>query len=140
MSNKIIAQEIAFFKSDLTLPLLGIICAGWPSPAEEELSDTMTLDEYLIKNKEATYMIRINGDSMVEAGIMPGDIVLVERGADAKDGNIVVAQADEQWVIRYLRRRGDKIFLEAANKKYPPIYPQNNLKIDAVVKGVVRKY
>lgn len=122
------------------LPLLGFIQAGWPSPAEEELSDTMTLDEYLIKNKEATYMIKVRGDSMIEAGIMPGDIVLVERGAEFKDGSIVVAQIDEQWAMRYFRNRAGKIFLEAANKKYKPIFPGQTLKVDAVVKGVVRKY
>jgi repressor LexA len=126
--------------NEIEILVRGQVAAGWPSPAEEELSDTMSLDEYLIKNKEATYMIKVKGDSMQEAGIMPGDIVLVERGAEFGDGSIVVAQIDEQWVMRYFRKRGGKIFLEAANKKYKPIFPAQTLKIDAVVKGVVRKY
>jgi len=62
------------------LPVLGTVAAGFPSPAEEELVDTMTLDEYLITNKEATYLLKVGGDSMIEAGILPGDILVVERG------------------------------------------------------------
>src|SRR5262249_24261841 len=67
--------------------ILGLVEAGLPSPAEEELVDTMTLDEWLIKNKEATYMLKVKGDSMIEAGIMEGDMVLVDRSRDAKSGD-----------------------------------------------------
>src|SRR5262245_59476101 len=65
------------------LPLLGTVTAGFPSPAEEELLDTMTLDEFLITNREATYLLKVTGESMIEAGILPGDWLLVERGAAA---------------------------------------------------------
>src|SRR5262245_26585916 len=68
------------------LAVLGTISAGFPSPAEEELADTMSLDEYLITNKEATYALRVTGDSMKDAGILPGDLLLVERGAEVRDG------------------------------------------------------
>jgi SOS regulatory protein LexA len=118
----------------------GTVEAGFPSPAEEELSDTMSLDEYLIKNKEATYMLKVSGDSMIDAGIMQGDMVLVERGTEAKDGQIVVAEVDGQWTMKYFRKRRSKVFLEAANKKYKPIYPKENLKIAAVVMAVIRRY
>jgi len=123
-----------------SIPLLGIVEAGFPSPAEEELIDTMTLDEYLIKNKEATYLLQASGDSMIDAGILPGDLVLVERGKEAKDGDIVIAEVDHKWTMKYLRKRGQKIFLQSANKKYPPIYPTEELKIAAVVQAVIRKY
>ena len=59
--------------------VLGVVEAGFPSPAEEELLDTMSLDEYLIDNKEATFILQVSGDSMKDAGIMPKDMVLVER-------------------------------------------------------------
>jgi repressor LexA len=126
-------------KRSRPIPILGTIEAGFPSPAEEELIDVMTLDEYLIPNKDATYMLQVKGDSMIDAGIRPGDIALVERGADAKDGDIVVAEVDGQWTMKYLRKRAGRTYLEPANKKYKPIYPEDTLKIAAVLVGLVRK-
>ena len=76
------------------IPLLGVVEAGWPSPAEEELVDTMSLDEYLIENKQATYLLRVKGDSMIDAGIQPGDLVIVERTDKPKVGHIVIAEVD----------------------------------------------
>jgi repressor LexA len=120
--------------------VLGQVEAGFPSPAEEELSDTMSMDEFLIKNKEATYMLRISGDSMKDAGIMPGDMVLVDRSATPAEGDIVIAEVDNKWTIKYLRKKAGKIYLEPANKKYQNIYPEEELKIAAVVTAVIRKY
>lgn len=122
------------------LAVLGTVSAGFPSPAEEALADTMTLDAYLITNKEATYLLKVTGDSMIEAGILPGDLLLVERGAEARDGDIVIAQVDREWTMKFLRRRGTRVFLEAANKAYKPIHPQEELTIAAVVRAVIRKY
>jgi SOS regulatory protein LexA len=120
--------------------VLGAVEAGFPSPAEEELADTMDLDEFLIKNKEATYILNVTGDSMTGAGILPGDMVLVERGLEPRDGDIVIAQIDHSWTMKYFRKRGRKVYLEAANKKYKPFYPKEELKVAAVVIGVIRKY
>lgn len=120
--------------------ILGEVVAGFPSPAEEELADTMSLDEYLINNKDATYMLKVSGDSMKDAGIMEGDMVLADRSLTASSGDIVIAQIDNQWTIKYLRKTGKIIFLEPANSRYKRIYPQEELKIAAVVKAVIRKY
>src|SRR5260221_9537872 len=120
--------------------VLGTVEAGFPSPAEEELGDTMDLDEFLIKNKEATYMLKVTSDSMNGAGILPGDMVLVERGLEPRDGDIVIAQIDHAWTMKYFRKHGRKVYLEAANKKYKPFYPKEELKVAAVVIGVIRKY
>jgi SOS regulatory protein LexA len=122
------------------VPMLGTVAAGFPSPAEEELGDTISLDDWLITNKQATYLLKVNGESMIEAGILPGDMLLVERGAEARDGDIVIAQIDREWTMKYFRRRGRTVFLEAANKEYKPIYPTEELKIAAVVRAVIRKY
>jgi repressor LexA len=122
------------------LPVLGTVSAGFPSPADEELTDTMSLDEYLIRNKEATYILKVNGHSMLNAGILPGDMPLVECGADPHDGDIVIAQVDRAWTMKFFRRRGAAVFLEAANKDYQPIHPQEELQIAAVVRAVIRKY
>lgn len=120
--------------------VLGVVEAGFPSAAEEELLDTMSLDEYLIQNKEATYLLKVKGDSMQDAGIIEGDMVLVERGKIPKPGQIVIATVDGEYTMKYYRKNGEKVFLEAANKKYKPIYPNNELKIEAIVQAVIRKY
>src|SRR5262245_45099787 len=122
------------------LPILGTVMAGFPSPAEEELTDTMSLDEFLITNKEATYILKVDGESMIEAGILPGDLLLVERGSAPRDGDIVIAQVDHEWTMKYFRKRGRTVFLEAANKDFKPIHPQEELNIAAVVRAVIRKY
>jgi len=122
------------------LRLLGTIQAGFPSPAEEELIDTLSLDEFLIRNPEASYLVKVTGDSMVEAGIMPGDMVIVERGREPRSGDVVIAQVDGQWTLKYFEKNQGRVVLRAANKKYPPIHPQNELVIGGVVTANVRKY
>jgi SOS regulatory protein LexA len=121
-------------------PLLGLVAAGFPSPAEEELLDTMSLDEYLIENREATYLLKVTGDSMLDAGIQLGDLVIVERTNRPRVGDIVIAEVDGEWTIKYLRKRGNTLSLAPANRKYKPIFPMQELKIAAVVKAVVRQY
>ncbi len=110
------------------------------SPAEEELSDTLSLDEFLIKNKEATFMLKVKGDYMIDAGIIEGDMVLVERGKTPRPGDIVIAHQDGEYAMRFYRKRGEKVWLEAANKKYKTVAPTQELKIEAVVQAVIRKY
>jgi repressor LexA len=100
----------------------------------------MSLDEYLIKNKEATYLLQVKGDSMIDAGILPGDLVIVERTNSPSIGNIVIAEVDGEWTMKFLRKRGTQLYLAPANKKYRPIVPKEALKVVAVVKAVVRKY
>ena len=122
------------------IPWLGSVIAGYPSPAEEELLDTMSLEDYLGHNKDATYLLRVTGDSMTDAGILPGDLVLVERRETARSGEIVVAEVDGEWTMKTYRKRGRTITLEPANKKYPPIVPKEIIRIVAIVKAVIRKY
>lgn len=124
----------------LNLKLLGQIKAGFPSLAEEELIDTMSLDDFLIKNHEATYMLKVDGDSMQEAGIMPGDMVLVDRSLNPNDGDIVIACVDGAWTLKYLRKKGKKVYLQSANKNYKDIYAKDEIEVAAVVKAVIRKY
>jgi SOS regulatory protein LexA len=120
--------------------LLGSIQAGFPSPAEEELVDTLSLDEYLIKHPEQTFLIKVTGDSMIDAGICEGDLVLVERGRTPRHRDIVIAQIDHAWTMKYYEKQGSQVSLAAANKKYPPIKPKQELVIGGVVVGVIRKY
>jgi SOS regulatory protein LexA len=122
------------------VPMLGLVEAGFPSPAEEELVDTISFDEYLTPHKESSYILKVKGDSMIEAGICEGDMVIVERRRTASPGQIVIASVDGEYTMKYLRKKGTTMYLEPANKKYKPIYAKDTLKVEAVVTAVVRKY
>ena len=122
------------------IKLLGAVQAGFPSPAEEELADTLSLDEYLIRHPESTFMLTVTGDSMLGAGILPGDIVLVERGGQPKSHDIVVAQVDDEWTLKYYVKDSVGIRLDPANAKYRFIRPKRSLTIGGIVKAVIRKY
>jgi len=123
-----------------TVRLLGAVQAGFPSPAEEELLDTLSLDEFLVGRPEATYMLKVTGDSMLDAGIHPGDLVLVERGATPRSNDIVIAQVDGEWTMKYFIRDAAGVRLEPANCKYQAIRPSSSLEIGGVVRTVIRKY
>jgi repressor LexA len=120
--------------------MIGTVEAGFPSPAEEELVDTLSLDELLIDNREASFLLKVTGDSMTGAGIMPHDMVIVDRGRTPKSGDIVIAEVDGEWTMKYLRKRGESVMLIPANPKYQPIRPKHELTIAGVVTAVVRKY
>ena len=124
----------------IPLRLLGTIEAGFPSPAEEELSDTLSLDEWLMVNEEATFMLKASNAAMSGAGIITGDLVLLDRSRTAKDGDIVLAEIDERTALRYFRKRGSRVYLEAANPDYRSIVPREKLTVTAVVVAVIRKY
>ena len=120
--------------------LLGLIEAGFPSAAEEELLDTIDFDEFLVPNKESSYILKVKGDSMIDAGIRQGDMVIVEKRQNYKTGQIVVACVDGEYTMKYLREKNGKHYLEPANKDFKPMYPKESFSIEAVVTGVVRKY
>jgi SOS-response transcriptional repressor LexA len=102
--------------------ILGIVEAGFPTSASEELLDTMSLDEYLIEREEATYLLKVTTSSMQNAGILEGDTLIVERGRDPKRGDIVIVERGGDYSMEYFVR-SDTPFTVAA-----------------VVRGVVRKY
>lgn len=122
------------------IKLLGLVEAGFPTMTEENLLDSVTLEDYLVDDREATFMLKVKGDSMFDAGIRDGDMVLVERNDSPKIGQIVIAEIDGEWTMKYLRKYKNGLYLEPANKKYKPIYPKEDLKIGAVVTAVIRKY
>jgi SOS-response transcriptional repressor LexA len=124
----------------IPLRIRGVIEAGFPSPAEEELSDTLTLDDWLMENREATIMLKAPNDSMIGAGIVAGDLMLLDRSRTPKDGDIVLAEIDRVSTMRYLRKRGNRAWLEAAHPHYKPLMPQEKLTVTAVVVAVIRKY
>lgn len=123
------------------LRLLGLVEAGFPTPSEESMHDKISLDDWVIEKREASFMLKVKGDSMKDAGILDGDMVIVERTSSPKSGQIVVAEVDGSYTMKYLRKNPKGgFYLEAANDAFKPIYPKENLQITAVVKAVVRKY
>ena len=123
-----------------TVRVLGSIAAGFPTQEEQQEADAVTLDEYLVKNPDNTFMLTVRGDSMIDAGILPGDIVLVEKGPRPGQNDIVVARVDEEWTLKYYVRDAAGVRLEPANPKYKFIRPQHSLEIGGIVRAVIRKY
>ncbi|HVS79782.1 MAG TPA: transcriptional repressor LexA [Candidatus Paceibacterota bacterium] len=125
-----------------TVRMLGFVEAGFPTAAEEELLDTVDVDRLLIGNRERMFMLTVSGESMIDEGINDGDFILVERTAEAKDGDIVVAFIDGGYTVKFLRKKNGRAYLQPANKNFPPIVPREDdeLRICAVVRAVIRKY
>lgn len=122
------------------VPMLGLVEAGVPSLADSQVLDTLNLENYLISDKEKTFILEVKGDSMIEAHIEEGDFVIAERGEIARDGDIVVAEVDGEWTLKYFKYNGKKAWLQPANKNYKAIYPEHSLRVAAIIKGVIRKY
>ena len=122
------------------LRVAGLIVAGFPSPAEEELRDVISFDDYLVPRPQDSFILRVSGNSMTGAGIMPGDLVIVEKGRTPKNGSIVIAEVDGGWTMKYFRKEKGQAYLEADNPDYPAIRPKTDLRLIGIVTACVRKY
>jgi SOS regulatory protein LexA len=132
--------RLTFKKSAFAIPMAGSVQAGFPSPEEEALCDIMSIDEYLISRPDSSFLLKVSGDSMTGEGIMEGDLVVVEKGRQPRNGDVVIAEVDGEWTMKYFRKQGRQVILEAANPKYPIIRPKQELRLGGVVTAVVRKY
>lgn len=124
----------------LGIPLVGYVQAGFPSPAQEELINTLSLDEYLIDKPEESFLLQVSGESMIDAGIHEGDLVIIERNREAKNGDIVLACVDNDWTLKYYHRNKGEVELIPANAKYPVIRPIGELTLGGIVRAVIRRY
>jgi len=115
--------------------------AGFPSPATEYLGDTLDLNDYLINNPTASFFAKVEGDSMIGAGIFEGDLLVVDKSLNAKHKDIVIASVNDEFTVKRLDTR-DGIQLLAENKDYAPIKLTGEMEfaIWGVVTGVVRKF
>ena len=113
--------------------------AGLPETADDNEADALTIDDYLIERPSDTVLIRVKGDSMIDAGILEGDLVVVEKRHDARKGEIVVAIVDNQFTLKRLDVDRGEFILRAENKGYAPIRPEGALEIFGVMVGLVRK-
>lgn len=127
-------------RTEYQIPLLGLVEAGVPTTVDELMTDMISLDSYLIRDKSSSFLLEVKGDSMIDAGIQEGDLVVAERKGEPKIGDIVIAEVDGGWTMKYFRKKGSTVYLEPANREYKPIFPVHQLRIAAIVRGVIRKY
>ena len=132
--------RLKFKQSTYAIPMAGSVRAGFPSPEEEALCDILSMDEYLITKPDASFLLQVTGDSMIDEGIMEGDLVIVEKGRAPKIGDVVIAEVDGEWTMKYFKKQNGHVILEAANPKYPIIRPKTELRLGGVVTAVIRKY
>ena len=113
--------------------------AGMPNAVDDAHGDALTIDDYLIERPSQTVLIRVRGDSMIDAGILEGDLAVVEKTPTAKRGDIVVAIVDGQFTLKRLDIERGRFILVPENKAYPVIRPEGALEIFGVMVGLVRK-
>jgi SOS-response transcriptional repressor LexA len=113
--------------------------AGLPNPAISDGYDLITIDDYLVRMPSRTSLVRVKGDSMIEAGIHEGDLLVVEQQPNANIGDIVVAIVNNEFTVKFLEREKNEFVLKPANKAYPVIRPRGGLEIFGVMAGLVRR-
>ena len=121
-------------------PIAESVRAGSPSPAADPSQETLSIDEHLIRHPSRTVLITVKGDSMIDAGIQPGDVVVVEKRTTANAGDIVVAMLENEFTLKRLGREKSRAVLRPENKAYPVIRPKGDAEIFGVVVGLFRKY
>lgn len=114
--------------------------AGAPDAIEGSSGETFLIDDYLVRSPSRTVMVPVKGDSMVDAGIHDGDIVVVLRAMAAKSGDFVIAIVDNEFTLKELGLERGKFVLKPHNPAYPVIRPKGDLEIFGVVTGLVRRY
>lgn len=115
--------------------------AGFPSPAQDFTELPLDLNKYLVEHPAATFLVRVTGDSMVDAGIHNGDILIVDRALSVASGNVVVAILLGEFTIKYYHQEKDSVILRPANKNYPDIIitPEMDFEVWGVVTCVLHK-
>ena len=116
---------------------LNSVCAGFPSPASDYLEGEIDLNRYLIKNPLATFIVKSQGNSMLQAGIHSGDLLIVDRSIKAKNNSIVVASVDGDLIVKRIKISGKKYLLASDNKTYKDIKINN--ESDIFIWGTVTK-
>lgn len=113
--------------------------AGFPQAASECPQEVFSVDEYLIDSPSRTVMLTVKGDSMIDAGILPWDTVIVKKNAPASTGDIVVAIVDNEYTVKYLDKDEKGFYLKAGNAAYPVIRARDQLELYGLVVGVFRR-
>ncbi|MBN1870467.1 MAG: transcriptional repressor LexA [Candidatus Omnitrophica bacterium] len=134
------SRAIELIRENLfSIPILGKVQAGLPALAVEEIEGYLNLDS-LVFSGDNTFALRVRGDSMIDAGIMPDDLVLVKRQSMAQTGETVVALIEDEATVKTLQRRGKDYYLEPANAKYVSILVDKSVSIIGKVISVIRRF
>ncbi len=125
----------------VNFPILGRVAAGQPIFAEQNIEDYLTISKVLIGNLDETalFALRVDGDSMIEAGINNGDLAIVHHQNSVENGEIAVAMVEDRATVKYFFKEKDKIILQPANVLYKPIESKNNITIVGKVVAILRK-
>ena len=117
------------------------ISAGFPSPADDFKEVRISLDRELVKNKEATFYARVSGDSMIEAGLEDGDLLVIDRSLEPKNSKIAVCLVDGEFTVKRIKKIKKKFYLMPENKKYNPIEIKegDELIVWGIVEYVIKK-
>ncbi len=117
------------------------ISAGFPSPADDHLEKNLDLNEYLIKNPTSTFFVRVQGDSMVGAGINSNDILIVDRSLEISNGKIIIAVLYGELTVKRLRLSKNEMWLDADNNKFDPIKvtEEMNFHVWGIATNVIHK-
>ena len=121
-------------------PVVDSVRAGLPQAANDPGVESLAIDNYLVKRPSSTVLLTVKGDSMIDAGLVEGDHIVVDRMVNAKLGDIVVAIVDNQFTVKYLAKDKQGFYLKPGNIAYPPIRPQGQMEIYGVVVGNFRRY
>jgi len=125
------------------VPIVGRVAAGQPILAQERIEDTVQVDSFLLGTNKKVYGLRVQGDSMIGDGILPGDYIFVKKQLHAEDGDIVVAMIDEEATVKRVYFEGDRVRFQPSNPRMAPIYVRESdfrtTMILGVVVGVYRK-
>jgi len=126
--------------TELDLPLLEGVRAGFPSPAADFIDISIDLNKHLIKHPSATFYARAKGDSMKDAGIFDGDLLIVDKSIDPLDGKIAICYIDGEFTVKRIKKENDEVWLMPANAQYQPIKMRegNDLTIWGIVTHVIK--
>lgn len=125
----------------MKLPLyITRVRAGFPTPNEGEIEEKLDLNAHLIQHPAATFFVRVEGSSMIDAGINEGDLLIVDRAKQPQDGDVILAVLDGEFTVKRLSKKG-KLFLEPANEDFAPIEITEDMdfQVWGVVTYTVRK-
>jgi len=128
-------------KKTNTPMFLDSVSAGFPSPATDYMENKLDLNEYLVKHPAATFIVKASGPSMIEAGILSGDLLVVDRSITPNSENIVIASVFGDLTVKKLRKKGSSLFLVSANNEYSSIEVKEEMEcfIWGVVTYVIHK-
>lgn len=127
-------------RSQIKVPLVGgVVRAGFPSPADDYLERPLCMNEFLIKNPPATFVAWVDGDSMILAGIFPGDLAIVDRSVTPKNRSVVLARVNNEFTLKRYRRKSGRVWLQAENPTHPdiPITEDTDFEIWGVVQHCI---